>query len=202
MDGDAIDMEEIARKRVEKDLHELKRLIEDHYAQRKKDEEDLAQLVTRIEHRKDVRAKQLIEKAAQEKERMAREKEEARRRQEIEEKRKADEEAKKKEALASMSINYGGYLSRAQEGKKGKRATERDKKKKILAERRKPLNIDHLDHDKLVEKTQELWKWLFVLSEEKYDFGKRAERCKYELTGLRNRINDMQKSKQKTVKRR
>lgn len=37
-----------------------------------------------------------------------------------------------------------------QEGKKGaKKQTEREKKKKILADRRKPLNIDHLTEDKV-----------------------------------------------------
>lgn len=36
------------------------------------------------------------------------------------------------------------------EGRKGaKKQTEREKKKKILADRRKPLNIDHLSDDKL-----------------------------------------------------
>lgn len=33
--------------------------------------------------------------------------------------------------------------------KGGKKQTEREKKKKILAERRKPLNVDHLNEDKL-----------------------------------------------------
>lgn len=33
--------------------------------------------------------------------------------------------------------------------KGGKKQTEREKKKKALAERRKPLNIDHLSEDKL-----------------------------------------------------
>lgn len=33
--------------------------------------------------------------------------------------------------------------------KGGKKLTEREKKKKILAERRKALNIDHLNEDKL-----------------------------------------------------
>lgn len=37
-----------------------------------------------------------------------------------------------------------------QDGKRGARKqTEREKKKKILAERRKPLNIDHLGEDKV-----------------------------------------------------
>lgn len=36
------------------------------------------------------------------------------------------------------------------EGRKGaKKQTEREKKKKILADRRKPLNVDHLSEDKL-----------------------------------------------------
>ena len=43
--------------------------------------------------------------------------------------------------------------------KKG-RATERDRKKKLLAERRKPLNIDHMDIDKLRSKCQDLWDYL------------------------------------------
>lgn len=33
--------------------------------------------------------------------------------------------------------------------KRGKKQTAREMKKKILAERRKPLNIDHLSDDKL-----------------------------------------------------
>ena len=44
------------------------------------------------------------------------------------------------------------------------RGTERDRKKKILAERRKPLNIDHMDLDKLREKCQQLWDYLKVWS--------------------------------------
>jgi troponin T len=37
------------------------------------------------------------------------------------------------------------------------RGTERDKKKKMLAERRKQLNIDHLDVEKLKAKAKELF---------------------------------------------
>ena len=36
---------------------------------------------------------------------------------------------------------------------------DKEKKKKILAERRKALNVDHMDGPKLQEKAQELWKW-------------------------------------------
>lgn len=33
--------------------------------------------------------------------------------------------------------------------RRGKKQTEREKKKKILAERKKALNVDHLNEDKL-----------------------------------------------------
>ena len=38
-----------------------------------------------------------------------------------------------------------------------------------MAERRKPLNIDHLTKDKLLEKVKEMHKHLAVLEEEKYE---------------------------------
>ena len=46
--------EEFVKKRLEKDLHELKRMIDLHFQQRKKDEEELAELKDRIEKRKEV----------------------------------------------------------------------------------------------------------------------------------------------------
>ena len=53
------------------------------------------------------------------------------------------------------------------ERKKG-RGTERDRKKKVLAERRKPLNIDHLDTDKLKAKAKFLWDHLKSLEDKRY----------------------------------
>lgn len=50
------------------------------------------------------------------------------------------------------SCTHGSVITDAQqtEGRKGaKKQTEREKKKKILADRRKALNIDHLSEDKL-----------------------------------------------------
>lgn len=40
-------------------------------------------------------------------------------------------------------------LSPQADQKRGKKQTAREMKKKVLAERRKPLNIDHLSEDKL-----------------------------------------------------
>merc|ERR1712121_562901 len=100
---------------------------------------------------------------------VAREREERKLKEaEEEEKRKAEED-KKKQAIANMSLHYGGYLRRAEKNKPNKRQTEREKKKKILAERRKPLNIDHLGVEKLREKVTEFWTDLYALEEEKYD---------------------------------
>lgn len=48
----------------------------------------------------------------------------------------------------------GSVVLQADSKKGGKKQTEREKKKKILADRRKPLNIDHLSEDKL--------KWVFL----------------------------------------
>lgn len=56
---------------------------------------------------------------------------------------------------AVFSLPVPQFFSRVnsvmqQDGKRGaKKQTEREKKRKILAERRKPLNIDHLSEDKL-----------------------------------------------------
>merc|ERR1712046_523771 len=63
-----------------------------------------------------------------------------------------------------------------------------EKKRKILAERRKPLNIDHLNADKLRDKVGELHKWFSVLEEEKYEFETSVERQKYEISHLRNGV--------------
>ena len=50
------------------------------------------------------------------------------------------------------------------------RAAGKDLKKKILAERRKQLNVDHLSGEKLQEKAVELHKWMAQLEDEKYDY--------------------------------
>ena len=46
--------EDFYKKRLEKDLAELKKMIETHFVLRKKDEEELQELETRISERKEV----------------------------------------------------------------------------------------------------------------------------------------------------
>lgn len=193
-DGERVDFDDIHRKRMEKDLNELQTLIEAHFENRKKEEEELVSLKDRIEKRRAERAEQLRIRAEREKERQNRLAEERARREEEESRRKAEDEARKKKALSNM-MHFGGYIQKqAQtERKSGKRQTEREKKKKILAERRKVLAIDHLNEDQLREKAKELWQSIYNLEAEKFDLQEKFKQQKYEINVLRNRINDNQK---------
>merc|ERR1711953_510801 len=130
------------KKRLEKDLEDLKKMIALHFEQRKKDEEEVEELKDRIDKRKQMREEQMRLRAERERERQEYERIEKERKAEEEAARKAEEEQKKKDAMAALSTSFGGYKSQAQK-RTGK--GDREKKKKVLAERRKPLNIDHLD---------------------------------------------------------
>ncbi|XP_053765050.1 troponin T, cardiac muscle isoform X3 [Panthera pardus] len=190
-DGERVDFDDIHRKRMEKDLNELQTLIEAHFENRKKEEEELISLKDRIEKRRAERAEQQRIRNEREKERQARLAEERARREEEENRRKAEDEARKKKALSNM-MHFGGYIQKT-ERKSGKRQTEREKKKKILAERRKVLAIDHLNEDQLREKAKELWQSIYNLEAEKFDLQEKFKQQKYEINVLRNRINDNQK---------
>ncbi|XP_074019472.1 troponin T, cardiac muscle isoform X5 [Numenius arquata] len=192
-DGERLDFDDIHRKRMEKDLNELQALIEAHFESRKKEEEELISLKDRIEQRRAERAEQQRIRSEREKERQARMAEERARKEEEEARKKAEEEARKKKAFSNM-LHFGGYMQKS-EKKGGKRQTEREKKKKILSERRKPLNIDHLNEDKLREKAKELWQTIRDLEAEKFDLQEKFKRQKYEINVLRNRVSDHQKVK-------
>ncbi|XP_054595592.1 troponin T, cardiac muscle isoforms isoform X2 [Nothobranchius furzeri] len=183
-EGEKVDFDDIHRKRQEKDLTELQFLIEAHFIQRKKDEEELIALVNRIEKRRAERAEQQRIRTEQEKERQARLAEEKERKEQEEARKKQDEDAKKKKALTNMTQQYAGVQQK--DGKRGaKRQTEREKKRKILAERKKPLNIDHLSEEKLKEKASELWQWMMALEAEKFDLTEKLKRQKYDHQGKR-----------------
>ncbi|XP_050767240.1 troponin T, cardiac muscle isoform X4 [Gymnogyps californianus] len=192
-DGERLDFDDIHRKRMEKDLNELQALIEAHFESRKKEEEELMSLKDRIEQRRAERAEQQRIRSEREKERQARMAEEKARKEEEEARKKAEEEARKKKAFSNM-LHFGGYMQKS-EKKGGKKQTEREKKKKILSERRKPLNIDHLNEDKLRDKAKELWQTIRDLEAEKFDLQEKFKRQKYEINVLRNRVSDHQKVK-------
>nr|XP_005994450.1 PREDICTED: troponin T, slow skeletal muscle isoform X6 [Latimeria chalumnae] len=186
-EGERVDFDDIHRKRMEKDFLELQTLIDVHFEQRKKEEEELIGLMDRIERRRAERAEQQRIRTEKERERQTRLAEEKQRKEDEEAKKRAEDDAKKKKVLSNMGAHFGGYLAKAEQ-KRGKRQTGREMKRKILAERRKPLNIDHLNEDKLREKAKELWDWMYQLESEKFDLMELMKRQKYECTALRSRV--------------
>ncbi|XP_078270958.1 troponin T, fast skeletal muscle isoforms-like isoform X2 [Rhinoraja longicauda] len=195
-DGEKVDFDDIHKKRQNKDLSELQGLIDLHFENRKKEEEELIALKDRIEKRRAERSDQQRIRVEKEKDRQNRQAEDKVRREEDDARRRADDDAKKKKALTSMGAQYSSYLARADQ-KRGKKQTGREMKKKILAERRKALNIDHLNEDKLKEKAKELHDWLCQLESERFDMGEKLKRQKYEITTARNRIDELQKHSKK-----
>lgn len=191
-EGDKVDFDDLHRKRMEKDLGELQTLIAAHFEKRQKEEEELIALKARIEKRRSERSEQQRIRAEKEKDRLARQAEEKVRKEEADMKRRGDDDAKKRKVLTDRTAQYGGYLAKAERGKGSKKMTEREKKRKILAERRKALNIDHLSEDKLREKANEMHLWLTQLESEKFDLQEQLKRQKYEANVLRLRVQDAQ----------
>ncbi|XP_007908034.1 troponin T, slow skeletal muscle isoform X3 [Callorhinchus milii] len=197
-EGDRVDFDDIHRKRMEKDLLELQTLIDAHFEQRKKEEDELIGLKDRIERRRSERSDQQRERAEKERERQTKLLEERTRKEDEEAKKRAEDDAKKKKVLSNMGAHYGGYLAKAEQ-RRGKRQTGREMKKKILAERRKALNIDHLSDDKLKEKAKELWNWMHQLESEKFDLMDKFKRQKYEIKILHNRVQIFAKHSKKAT---
>ncbi|KAF5896294.1 troponin T, cardiac muscle isoform X2, partial [Clarias magur] len=190
-DGEKVDFDDIHRKRMEKDLTELQSLIEAHFESRKKEEEELIALSNRMEKRRTERAAEQRVRAEKERERQAKLAEEKARKEEEEAKKKADDDAKKKKVLGSLQ--FTGFFQRNDKKGGPRKQTEREKKKKILSERRKELNVGDLNAEKLREKANELWKWMYQLEAEKFELQYKYVRQKYEVTVLRNRVSDHQK---------
>ncbi|XP_069764962.1 troponin T, fast skeletal muscle isoforms-like isoform X2 [Narcine bancroftii] len=189
-DGEKVDFDDIQRKRMEKDLVELQALIEAHFERRKREEEELVALKERIEKRRAERSEQQRFRAEKEKERLNRAAEEKARKEEEELRKKVEEDFKKKKVLSNMSLHYGSYLHKNEVRKGGRKQTEREKKKKILADRRKPLNTENLNEEKLKEKAKELVDWLLQLEGEKFDLCEKMKRQKYEISLLQIRVHE------------
>ncbi|XP_042330666.1 troponin T, slow skeletal muscle isoform X3 [Sceloporus undulatus] len=193
-EGERVDFDDIHRKRMEKDLLELQTLIDVHFEQRKKEEEELVGLMSRIEHRRAERAEQQRVRTEKERERQARLAEEKMRKEEEEAKKRAEDDAKKKKVLSNMGAHFGGYLVKAEQ-KRGKRQTGREMKIRILTERRKPLNIENMNEQQLRDKAKELHDWIEQLESEKFDLMEKLKCQKYEINVLYNRISHAQKFK-------
>uniref|UniRef100_A0A8C3U8A0 Troponin T, slow skeletal muscle n=1 Tax=Catharus ustulatus TaxID=91951 RepID=A0A8C3U8A0_CATUS len=146
-EGERVDFDDIHRKRMEKDLLELQTLIDAHFEQRRREEEELQGLMERIERRRAERNEQLRTRNEKERERQARLAEEKLRKEEEEAKKRAEDDAKKKKVLSAMP-HFGGYLAKAEQ-RRGRRQTGREMKLRILAERKRPLEIENLREDEL-----------------------------------------------------
>jgi len=194
-DGEKVDFDDIHKKRQNKDLNELQGLIDAHFECRKKEEEELISLKERIEKRRAERAEIQRVRSEQEKERQARREAERQRKEDADAHRKMEDDIKKKSALTNMGSGYSG-LQKA-ESKRGKKITEREKKRKVLAERCKTFDVDSLSDDKLREKAQELWNWMHNLEADKFDNLEKLNRQRYEVISLRNRIDELHKHSKK-----
>ncbi|KAI3366619.1 hypothetical protein L3Q82_009307 [Scortum barcoo] len=190
-DGEKVDFDDLHRKRVEKDFNDLQALIESHFSTRQKEEEELVALLATASSAAGRTGRSSSasgpSRSASGKARLA---EERARREEEAAKLRAEEEAKKKKIFTNKS--FGGYLQKVDQ-KRGKKLTAREEKKKALMERRKPLNIDHLNQEKLAEKAQDLWRWLHQLHAEKFELAEKLKRQKYDIYVLRNRVSDHQR---------
>uniref|UniRef100_A0A3Q3GQC8 Troponin T, slow skeletal muscle n=1 Tax=Labrus bergylta TaxID=56723 RepID=A0A3Q3GQC8_9LABR len=180
-EGERVDFDDIHRKRMEKDLLELQTLIDVHFEQRKKEEEELIGLKDRIESRRAERAEQQRVRAEKERCRQTRIAEERQRKEDEEAKKRADDEAKKKKVLSNMGAHFGGFLAKVEQ-RRGKKQTAREIKKKTLAERRKPLAIENLREDGLRERAKEMWECIYQLESDKFDLTEKMRRQKYEVS--------------------
>lgn len=187
-----IEFDAIYKARMEKDLQELQLMIQRHFEQRKIDDEELKILKERIAKRKSERERQILLRQMREKERMQQEKDLKEQRLAEEKAKKDEEEERKKAAMIAMTANkYGGYLSRDRSGRgNNKRTTEREKKRRALAERKQQLSVDHMKRDNLLEKLKQLWSYLYQLEEEKFDFEDVDHDQKYDISQLRGRVTE------------
>merc|ERR1711892_1156883 len=109
-------------------------------------------------------------------------------------------EEEKKAAMASLSMG-AAFKNQGQKGKTSR--VDRERKKKALQERRKPLNVDHLAHEKLLEKVAEMHAYLCQVEKEKVEADKQIVAVQHIVQIARARVNvTMSKLSKKGMKKR
>uniref|UniRef100_A0A8C7IP00 Troponin T, slow skeletal muscle n=1 Tax=Oncorhynchus kisutch TaxID=8019 RepID=A0A8C7IP00_ONCKI len=174
-EGDRVDFVMPYNIKELKDLLELQSMIDVHFDQRKKEEEELIGLKDRI-RKYNLKAEVQRVRAEKERDRQNRIAEERQRKEDEEAKKKNDDEAKKKKVLSNMGANFGGFLQKGEASNGG-----REIKKKTLAERRPTLEIDTLREDALKQRAQEMWNWIYTLESDKFDFIDHMKKQKYQV---------------------
>uniref|UniRef100_A0A8C9PCM5 Troponin T, slow skeletal muscle n=1 Tax=Spermophilus dauricus TaxID=99837 RepID=A0A8C9PCM5_SPEDA len=157
--------QDIHRKRMEKDLLELQTLIDVHFEQRKKEEEELIALKERIVSGALGRPPSPRCSSCPPLEtREARLTEEKMRKEEEEAKKRAEDDAKKKKVLSNMGAHFGGYLVKVCSACRGQDLS--GPKRLSVSEAWLPsIAPSCLSR----EKAQELSDWIHQLESEKFD---------------------------------
>uniref|UniRef100_A0A2K5RXI6 Troponin T, slow skeletal muscle n=1 Tax=Cebus imitator TaxID=2715852 RepID=A0A2K5RXI6_CEBIM len=169
-EGERVDFDDIHRKRMEKDLLELQTLIDVHFEQRKKEEEELIALKERIERRRSERAEQQRFRTEKERERQA--------------KLAAEQKRGKRQTGREMKLRI---------------LSERKKPLDIdyMGEEQLRAWPAWLPASQFScparEKAQELSNWIHQLESEKFDLMAKLKQQKYEINVLYNRISHAQK---------
>uniref|UniRef100_A0A8C8Z0S0 Troponin T, slow skeletal muscle n=1 Tax=Prolemur simus TaxID=1328070 RepID=A0A8C8Z0S0_PROSS len=191
-EGERVDFDDIHRKRMEKDLLELQTLIDVHFEQRKKEEEELIALKERIERRRAERAEQQRFRTEKERERQAKLAEEKMRKEEEEAKKRAEDDAKKKKVLSNMGAHFGGYLVKVRR-REWREYELLGLREEGLGAWACPGSPPSRPSCPAREKAQELSDWIHQLESEKFDLMAKLKQQRYEINVLYNRISHAQK---------
>merc|ERR1719283_769036 len=119
--------DDFVKKRLERDMAELKRLCEDHFQQRKEDDAKIDELTARITKTKEAREKSKQERIAKDLEKQARLESMRAELAKEEAEKAAQAESRKAEIMAAMSGGYDKAAALAKRGEK-KRLKRRSKK--------------------------------------------------------------------------
>lgn len=110
--------DDFVKKRLERDLADLKRMCDDHFKKREADDSLITDLEGRITKRQDTREKQKQERMEKEHSKVQAEKEAKEAKEAADAERKAKEAEAKAEILSAMSQGYDKEAARKRRGEK------------------------------------------------------------------------------------
>jgi len=110
--------DDFVKKRLERDLGDLKRMCDDHFKKRSEDDSHITDLETRISKRQELREKQKQERVEKEQMKVQAEKEAKEAKEAADAERKAKEAEAKAEILSAMSQGYDKDAARKRRGEK------------------------------------------------------------------------------------
>jgi len=110
--------DDFVKKRLERDLGELKRMCDDHFKKREDDEKNIGDLEDRMSKRKETRETQKQNRLDKEKAKIEAEKAAKEAREAAEEARKQAESEEKAAILSAMSQGYDKEAARKRRGEK------------------------------------------------------------------------------------